>query len=157
MEHYRRKQKMVTVRHISDDEVVAIIEIVSPGNKSHKRYFRKFVEKAADFIQAVHLLIIDVFPPGRYDPRGLHGAVWDEISGEDYRLPRRRPLTLASYESTLPVSAYVEHFAVGDKLVEMPLFLEPGGCVEAPLESTYQQAFDAVPKRWRDVLRPARS
>src|SRR5437868_3611646 len=34
MEFYRRKQTAVAVRHVSGDRVVAVIEIVSPGNKA---------------------------------------------------------------------------------------------------------------------------
>jgi hypothetical protein len=36
----------------------------------------------------------------------------------------------------------------------MPLFLEPNACVDAPLEATYQTAFNAMPHRWRRVLEP---
>ena len=43
---------------------------------------------------------------------------------------------------------------VGDTLPDMPLFLEPDGCVMVPLEATYQAAFAAQPRRWRDVLQP---
>lgn len=52
------------------------------------------------------------------------------------------------------IRAYVENFAVGDALMEMPLFLEPNGCVSVPLEATYRAAFDVMPSRWRDVLQP---
>ena len=62
------------------------------------------------------------------------------------------PLTLAAYESGLTVRAYVQPTAVGDKLSDMPLFLEPGAHVPVPLESTYERAFAAVPQRWRGVL-----
>ena len=41
-----------------------------------------------------------------------------------------------------------------DALPEMPLFLEPNGCVQAPLDATYQTAFAAMPRRWRRVLAP---
>lgn len=44
--------------------------------------------------------------------------------------------------------------AVGDVLPEMPLFLEVDRYVPVPLEATYRAAFDAVPRRWRDVLEP---
>src|SRR4051812_1524829 len=37
MEFYRRKQNRIAVRHVSGDEVVAMIEVVSPGNKSSNR------------------------------------------------------------------------------------------------------------------------
>jgi hypothetical protein len=34
----------------------------------------------------------------------------------------------------------------------MPLFLTPNRYVLVPLERTYEAAFEAVPKRWRDVF-----
>jgi hypothetical protein len=47
LDSYRRKAKNVTVRHISGDRIVAMIEIVSPGNKSARSRFRAFIEKSA--------------------------------------------------------------------------------------------------------------
>src|SRR5439155_25026566 len=125
----------------------------SPGNKAGHHGLRSFVEKAAELLdKRVHLLILDLLPPGRRDPHGIHGAVWEEITGEDYDAPADKPLTLAAYETALTVRAYVESVAVGDTLPEMPLFLEPGAHVLVPLEATYQAAFAAVPRRWRRVL-----
>lgn len=63
-------------------------------------------------------------------------------------------MTLAAYETDLAVRAYVRPVAVGDLLPEMPLFLEPNACVEAPLAATYQTAFAVMPRRWRRVLEP---
>jgi hypothetical protein len=149
MEFYRRKQTPIVVRHVSGDRVVAMIEIVSPGNNS----LRSFVEKAATLLnQRVHLLIVDLLPPGRHDPNGIHAAIWDYIAGQEYQPPGGQPLTLAAYETALTVRAYVRTVAVGDVLPEMPLFLEPNGCVSVPLEATYQTAFEAMPWRWRRVL-----
>src|SRR5262245_56656680 len=34
IEFYRRKKNGIAVRHVSDDRIVAFLEIVSPGNKS---------------------------------------------------------------------------------------------------------------------------
>jgi hypothetical protein len=153
MEFYRRKQNRVSVRHVSGDRIVAVIEIVSPGNKSASNALRQFVEKAADFLDGgVHLLIVDLFPPGRHDPGGIHGALWDFIDGQQPARHTDKPLTLAAYESDLTIRAYVEPMAVGDKLAEMPLFLEPGGCVLVPLEASYEAAWDAVPRRWRNFI-----
>ena len=39
MEFYLRKQNTVTVRHVSGDRIVAMIEVVSPGNKSSRLEF----------------------------------------------------------------------------------------------------------------------
>ncbi|MBY0525931.1 MAG: DUF4058 family protein [Gemmataceae bacterium] len=153
MEFYRRKQNTITVRHVTGDRVVAMIEIVSPGNKSGRNAMRAFVEKSAELLdKRIHLLLIDVLPPGRRDPQGIHGAVWEEITGEEYVASADKPLTLASYETALTVRAYVVHFAVGDTLTDMPLFLEPREHVCVPLEATYQAAWAAVPRRWRTVI-----
>jgi hypothetical protein len=153
MEFYRRKQNVVVVRHVSGDRVVAVVEIISPGNKAARRAFRSLVEKAAELLdQQVHLLIIDVLPPGRRDPNGIHAAIWEEIAGQSYELPKERPLTLASYETGQGVRAYVEHVAIGSELPEMSLFLLPGACVYVPLEDIYGAAFGAVPRRWRTIL-----
>ena len=65
-------------------------------------------------------------------------------------------MTLAAYESALTIRAYVRHFAVGDTLVDMPLFLEPGAHVAVPLQITYDRAFSALPLRWRSVLEKVR-
>ena len=155
MEYYRRKRNVVAVRHVSGDRIVAMVEVVSPGNKSSQHAFRSFVEKAAELLsKQIHLLILDLFPPGPRDPQGIHGAIWEEFTGETYALPKDKPLTLAAYETALATRAYVEHRAVGDPLVDMPLFLEPGAYVLVPLEETYHTAWEAVPRRWRRVLEP---
>jgi hypothetical protein len=153
LEFYRRKQDVVAVRHVSGDRLVAIVEIVSPGNKSSQTVFRKFVDKAVELLgQDIHLLILDLIPPTRRAPNGIHGAIWEELTGEDYEAPPGKPLTLAAYEAEMGVRAFVEPVAVGDSLPEMPLFLKVGGHVPVALESTYQSAWEAVPRRWRSVI-----
>jgi Protein of unknown function (DUF4058) len=153
MEFYRRKQNLVAVRHVSGDRVVAVIEVVSPGNKSTHHALHQFVRKVAEFLErGVHMLILDLLPPGRHDPRRIHGAIWDYIADQVYSPPAAKPLTLASYESNLAIKAYVETVAVGDILPDMPLLLQPGGCIYVPLEASYQTAWEAVPRRWRDVI-----
>src|SRR4051794_34792758 len=153
MEFYRRKQNSVVVRHVSGDEIIAVVEVVFPGNKSGRNALRSFVEKAARFLdEGVHLLVLDLLPPGSRDPQGIHGEIWEEIAGQEYPSPPTKPLTLAAYESDLSIRCYVEHLSVGDSLPEMPLFLRPRGQVPMPLERTYDSAFRAVPGRWRSVL-----
>lgn len=156
MEFYRRKQSSVVVRHASGDRVVAMIEVVSPGNKSSRHAFRSLIEKATSLLeQRIHLLLIDLLPPGRRDPNGLHAAIWEEIAGQDYVPPAGKPLTLAAYESGLTVRAYARGVAVGETLPDMPLFLEPEMFVMVPLEATSQTAFGAMPQRWKRVLESA--
>jgi hypothetical protein len=154
-EFYRRKQSSVVVRHVSGDRIVSMVEIVSPGNKSSRHGFPAFVGKACELLEArVHLLIVDPFPPGPRDPNGVHAAIWDEVRDEPFQLPEDKPLTLVAYECGLTTRAYIEPVAVGDTLLEMPLYLEPDAYVPVPLEATYQTAFDVLPSRWRNVLEP---
>ncbi|MCI0680765.1 MAG: DUF4058 family protein [Gemmataceae bacterium] len=156
MAFYRRKQKSVTVRQVPGDRIVAMVEIVSPGNKASHHAIRAFVDKAAELLdQHIHLLMVDLHPPGRRDPQGIHNEIWQEIADEEYTMPPAKPLTLASYEAGLSIRAYVVHAAVGELLSEMPLFLAPDEAVSVPLEATYTAAFVEMPKRWKRVLEAA--
>jgi hypothetical protein len=153
MAFYRRKQKAITVRHVSGDRVVAIIEIVSPGNTAARNPLRAFVAKAADLLsKGVHLFIVDLFPPGRRDPDGIHNEIWQEIAGQEYEPPSDKPLAVAAYDAGDALRAYVRHRAVGEALPDMPLLLEPGKAITVPLEATYNAAYAEVPRRWRRVL-----
>ena len=152
MEFYRRKQKVVAVRHVSDDALVAMVEIVSPGNKAGRKPLRAFVEKAADLLdQGIHLLIIDLHPSSKLNPEGIHGEIWQEVSGARLCCTAQT-LTLAAYENGNTLRAYVVHAAVGDELTDMPLFLEPEKAVSVPLEEIYNTTFAEQPRRWRNVL-----
>jgi hypothetical protein len=155
-EFFRRKKSTIVIRHVSGDHIVAVVEIISPGNKSGRNSFKALIDKACDLIEhRIHLLILDLLPPTKRDPNGVHAAIWREITDDDFNLPTDKQLTLASYESSLTVTAYVEPAAVGDTLTSMPVFLEPGAHILIPLEETYNTAFSAVPARWRRVLEPA--
>jgi hypothetical protein len=155
LDYYRRKQTIVAVRHVSGDELVAVVEIVSPGNKSSRHALDEFVKKAAALIDhRIHLLILDLLPPTPRDPAGTHGRIWDEMTGQPYDMPPDKPLTLVSYEAGSALRAFIEPVAVGDRLPDVPLFLRPDRCLMVSLEATYAEAFASVPRRWRDVLEP---
>lgn len=151
-DQYARKAKSVVVRHASDHRVIAMVEIVSPGNKSGRSALRQFVEKAQDMLsRGVHLLIIDPFPPGRLDPQGLHNLIWD-FTEEPYAPPKDKPFTIASYIGGEIPEVFIEAAAVGSPLPDMPLFLTPDTYVPVPLEQTSRTAWNAVPAVWRKVL-----
>ncbi len=151
-ELYASKADRVVVRHPLG-EVVAVIEVVSPGNKASRTALRGFVEKAVDFLkQGVHLLVIDLFPPGVRDPQGIHPAIWDEIREEPFSLPPDKPLTLASYVAGPLKRAYIEPIAVGDSPAAMPLFLTPDIYVNVPVEGTYETAWASCPSPLRDAV-----
>jgi Protein of unknown function (DUF4058) len=149
---YARKANRITVRH-PDGEVTAIIEIVSPGNKDNRHALRAFARTAAEFLQAgVHLLIVDLFPPGPRDPQGVHKVIWDHIRDEPFTLPPDKPLTLAAYAAGAETVAYVEPVAVGDPLPDMPSFLTADCYVACPLEATYETAWQQFPAPLKQPL-----
>ena len=100
----------------------------------------------------IHLLVVDLFPPGPRDPQGIHKAIWSEIVDDDFQLPPDQPLTLVAYSAGEVKRAFIEPVAAGAPLPDMPLFLEPDRYVPVPLEQTYQSAFAAVPRRWQGEL-----
>lgn len=152
-ENSERRRRNLVIRHASGDRVVALIELVSPGNKASRHAIRSFVEKAADaLVRGYHLLVIDLFPPTARDPDGIHNAIWGELSDARFEPPADARLTLAAYSAGPVRRAYVEPTAVGRELIEMPLFLDPDTYVNVPLEETYRAAYRGVPGRWKKVL-----
>lgn len=152
---YARRRRALVVRHASGDGIVALVEVVSPGDKASRYPFETFVRKAADALaQGFHLLIVDLFPPTPRDPEGLHAAVWAEVEPGTPAIPAPpdEPLTLAAYRAEPELTAYVEPTAVGRTMIDMPLFLTPGRYVNVPLEATYVTAFRGVPGKWKQVL-----
>jgi hypothetical protein len=153
MNEYVLKRRTLVIRHASEDRALALVELVAPGNKSTRRGLRSFVDRAFGALYwGFHLLIIDLFPAGRRDPQGIHGAIWAELCDDTFELPRAEPLTLAAYSAGTLKRAHIEPTAVGRELIDMPLFLEPEFYVDVPLESTYMEAYRGVPRKWREVL-----
>ncbi len=149
------RRRTLAIRHVSGHRLVAVLEVVSPANKDRPQSALDFAAKAVDALDAgVHLLLVDLFPPGPSDPQGMHGVIRRrlDLSEEPYDLPADEPLTLASYAAGPRVEIYLEHLAVGATLPEMPLFLRPDRYVNVPLEATYQEAYRGMPAFWRDVL-----
>lgn len=150
---YRVKRKTIAIRRATTHRVVALLEILSPANKDRDESVRDIVGKAWSALeQGIHIVAIDLFPPSRFDPQGIHGEIWKRYDPDDYDLPTDKPLTLASYAADEGPQAYIEHAAVGDPLHAMPLFLDRGRYINLPLEETYQTAWRGVPSVWRSVI-----
>jgi hypothetical protein len=152
IEIYAARANRVTVHH-RDGKIVGVIAVVSPGNKYSRSEFRAFVDESVELLRrGVHLLMVDLFPPGQRDLHGMHATLWAEFDHGGFDPPPDKPLTLAAYDAGPPCAAYVEPVAVGDMLPDMPLFLKPEHYVSTPLERTYQAAWDVFPAVLKRLL-----
>jgi hypothetical protein len=118
-------------------------------------HVEEFAAKAVSALDAgLHLLLVDLLPPGRHDPCGMHGIIRQRLdeSDEPYDFPADEPLTLAGYAAGPQIEIYLEHVAVGSALPEMPLFLSPERYINVPVEQTYEAAFRGLPAFWRKIL-----
>ena len=151
-EFYAGKANRIVIKHHLG-RIIAVIEIVSPGNKDSRAALRHFVEKTIDYLRSgVRVLVIDLFPPSPRDPLGIHKLIWDEIEEENFAFPPGKDRILASYQTGSERVAYVEPVAVGDKLLDMPLFLTSDFHVMVPLESTYLATWNAGPEEFRNAV-----
>jgi hypothetical protein len=154
---YHARQRTLTIRRTSGHHVVALLEIVSPGNRDRAANVEELVTKVdSALMRGIHVLVVELFSPGKHDPQGIHGAIWERYGSATYDVPSDRYLTVASYVAAPGVEAYVEHFAVGESLPEMPLFLNSETYIQTPLEQTYCSAYQAMPMFWREVLEGSR-
>lgn len=156
-EIYTTRQRRMVIRHVSGNRIVAMIEIVSAGNKGSEHAWRSVIDKSlAALSRGIHLLLLDLYPPTPRDPNGIHGALWEAVAGEQYDLPPDADRTLAAYSAGPVKTAYVEPVAVGQSLPPMPLFLTADGVghVQLTLEATYLAAYAVVPRMYRDILDP---
>jgi hypothetical protein len=127
-----RANRIVVKHHVG--RIIAVIDILSPGNKDGRASIRDFVEKTVDCLRrGIHVLIVDLFPPTSRDPYGIHKVIWDEITEEDFTFPEGKDCILVSYKTGGERVAYVEPVAVGDPLPDMALFLTSDLHVMVPL------------------------
>jgi hypothetical protein len=146
-----RANRIVVKHHLG--RIVAVIEIMSPGNKDSRAALRDFVDKAIAFLRnGIHLLVVDLFPPTPRDPYGMHKVIWDEILEEEFAFPPGKDRLVVSHETGGEQVAYVEPLAVADALPAMPLFLASSTHIRVPLEATYDAAWDASPEEMRTAV-----
>ncbi len=145
IDRYAQKANRIVVRHEAG-EVLAVIEIVSPGNKNSSHAIRSLVDKLVALLyQGINLLVIDPLLPTPRDPEGIHALIWNEITGEPFVLPDGRPLTMAAYQAEPIKTAWVEPIAPGAPLPVMPLFLRGEYFVNLPLEASYEATWRVLP------------
>jgi hypothetical protein len=149
---YAARANRIVVRHHLG-RIVAVLEIVSPGNKESRGAVRDFVHKAVDLIRSgIHLMAVDLFPPSPRDPQGIHAAIWEEFGDDAFEFPAGKDRLVVSYQAGREKVAYVEPLAVGDALPEMPLFVSREYHVLVPLEATYTATWSACPEAVRSAV-----
>ena len=153
--------RRIAVRHGSDDRVVALIELVSPGNRDGWGKIGSFCEKVVAAIRGgVHVLMIDLFPPTPLLPAGMRGEIAGRFGGQ-YAPPAGEPLTCAAYRAAgSATTTFVEPLRVGARPPTMPLFLSgtppsDQNRVDLPLADGYAAAFAPTPAKYRRVLEAA--
>jgi hypothetical protein len=146
-------RKTLAIRHVSGDRLVAVVEIVSPANKDRRTHVEEFLDKLETALRhGIHVVLVDLFPPGAADPQGLHGEFWDRLGGDVEPVTAKEPLRVVSYVADVPATAFVEPLAVGQALPSIPLFLTSDRYVRMPLETTYQTTWAGTPGKYRTLL-----
>jgi hypothetical protein len=70
------RRRTLAIRHVSGHRLVALLEIVSPANKDRAFHVEEFTRKVVDALDmGLHVLLVDLFPPGTHDPHGMHGRL----------------------------------------------------------------------------------
>ena len=155
-EYYARKQTRLAIKRGVDHRIVALLELVSPGNKDRQASVDRFVTKAVEAMEGgIHLVLIDLLPPGLADRTGMHGAVLTALANS-YDPPTDKPLVAAGYRAGPEWKAFAEPLAVVDPLPTVPLFLTPKHHVPLPLGPSYAEARGGMGFFWDAVLKGER-
>jgi hypothetical protein len=100
------------------------------------------------------LLAVDLFPPTRLAPHGLHGAIWAKL-GKQCDLSDAKPFALVAFHAK-EGTMFVDSVGPGDILPDMPAFLDRDQYVPVPLEATYQVAWANSPPSLRELVETGR-
>jgi hypothetical protein len=138
------KFEVLVFRFLGGRQLVAAIELVSPGNKDRPETRSAFTAKIASYLHdGVGVLVVDVATERRAN---LHNELIEFMGGPaSLLLPPDTDLYAASYRPVKRVEATeidVWHatFSVGDPLPTMPLRLIADYFVPVELEATYTEA-----------------
>jgi hypothetical protein len=136
--------EVLVFRQFGGRQLVAAIELISPGNKDSDETRRAFAMKVASYLhEGVSVLIVDVVTERRAN---LHDEIVRMMQLPDELLmPPEPPLFAASYRPVLrdnrpEIDIWVNGFSVGDPLPTMPLRLIADYFVPVELELTYTEA-----------------
>ena len=140
---------------LREDRTVAVVELVSRGNKTSRQRAESFVDKGVSLLRGgVHLVIVDLQPPTGLVEHGFHARISEAYGNPVPHRPGDRLLEAVSYqvlEGGFP-RAHVVPLKVGDILPAMPAFLTAHQFVRLPLEETYVAAIQSLAGKFRKAL-----
>ncbi len=124
-------------------DLVAAIELVSPGNKDRPDERRAFAIKSASYLsQGVSLIIIDIVTTRQAN---LHNEIMRLLeASESYHLPGEPMLYAVAYRPVLrkdqeEIDIWPTAFELGAHLPQLPLGLTGGVIVPVDFEFTYSE------------------
>lgn len=123
--------------------LVAVVELVSPGNKDRPQARRAFAAKCAAYLQrGIGLVVADIVTNRQAN---LHHELLDLLRQAGAVLSAESALHAAAYrpvrrEERSQIEVWPEPLAVGQNLPVLPLWLRGAGCVPLDLEAAYMQA-----------------
>lgn len=124
--------------------VLAVVELVSPGNKDDDRAKEQFAGKCLSYLsKGLGLVVIDIVTERLAN---LHNALV-RLGAQDDRflMPDDPPIYACAYrpvhrKKNDAVDMWLRSLGVGLPLPELPLALKGYGCVRLDLEATYAEA-----------------
>ena len=148
--------KDVSIRTASG-QVVAVIELTSPGNKNAEQKVNNYVANALAYLrQGLNYLIIDPLPPTKFVDN-FHNAIAEVLGVSTIFAPTNQPYYAISYrvnsESTeAKVEVYPYWFGPGETLPAVPLFLIEDLRIGVDLEMTFMEVFHQMPSHFQRIL-----
>ena len=145
----------IAIREPKTGRLRALIELVSPGNKSSRQRLDAFIGKCQTALdRGVHLVVIDLLPDTSLCPDGLEPLIG---SGDGAPRPRDAVAFFAGFRAgdlrdAEPHRSYVDYAAVCDDLPQTPLFISPERYVPLPLSATYEEAVLSLAASTRRML-----
>jgi hypothetical protein len=126
-----------------DLKVVAVVELVSPGNKDRPEMRRAFAVKCAAYLQrGIGVVAVDIVTSRHFN---LHNELVRLVGlAEPFLMAKDASLSAVAYrpvrrDETDQVDLWPVQLAVGDPLPTLPLSLRGGPTVPLDLDATYAE------------------
>jgi hypothetical protein len=138
-------------------EVIAIIELTSPGNKNAEQKVNNYVANATAYLRAgLHYLLIDPLPPTKFVDN-FHNAIVNAIGGRLMPTPKNQTYYAISYrvkseKMDVAIEVYSYWFGLDQPLPTVPLFLVDDLRIGVDLEVTFMEVLNQLPPYQRRIL-----